>query len=155
MLDKSKNIYYNHTRNAFYNAIRKNSTGEVSSKMNEMIILGNNARQVVETLLNGGFVVKEATVRYYPNIGRFKKHSTALYPLTITCKLGNRKIYLRIYEVTAGTDTKKSRDMVDILKVCDVDFQESDILTDKFMNDKGLIEVTFYKREKQEKKEPC
>lgn len=116
-----------------------------------MIILGNNARQVVETLLKAGFVVKEATVKYNPNIGRFKKQSTALYPLTITCKLGNRKIYLKIYEVAAGSDTKKSRNMVDILKACEVDFDESDILTDRFMNNNGFIEATFPKRKKQEK----
>ena len=99
--------------------------------------------KIVYALLDGGFKAQRAEIRYNKLKGLYGLEELEEYPLTITGMLDRMPTVLKVYCVTAGYGGTGPNTMVDILKHAGFYFDQNDILTERYCNPDGSINLTY------------
>lgn len=116
------------------------------------IIIEANTSYVAESatiaLLKGGFVAKEAIIRYNVNHGLPDVKRYDDYPLILEGFLAGYSTNVHVYSVTAGYGGTGPNTLVKILKFAGFKFEEDDILTDRLADyGYGQINLTLVKKD--------
>ena len=101
------------------------------------------AEDTVMDLLKGGFNAQTARISYNLRKGLPCSEDTDKYPLIMEGTLGHSYVSIHVTSVTAGYGGTGPHTMVNILKVAGFKFEESDILTDKYADPTGQIELIY------------
>ena len=103
------------------------------------------AEDTVMSLLKGGFVAKVARISYNVHRGLPMMEEPNKYPLILEGTLGNSPLQVHVTSVTAGYGGTGPLTMVDLLNAAGFMFDKNDILTPKYADYSGQIDLTYYR----------
>ena len=101
------------------------------------------AKDAVMPLLKGGFVAKTARISYNLNKGLPRFENIDNYPLILEGIIGQSPVSIYVTSVTAGYGGTGPHAMVDILKAAGFKFVDAEILTSRFEDGTGQINLKY------------